>query len=417
MGRDSKPSTELPTGVEVHGDSLRIAFTYKGVRCRETLSGLAVNRANIRFASSKRATILHEIATGTFDYRAHFPDSKRAAIFCGTLDKNRTVAAAVEVWLANKEKTTAHATFVNYRSKANTHILPKWGRYQVTALTRTEIDTWRNVDLHHLSNKTINEVMIVLRGILRDADLDGVIDRNPADQLDNLKVHRDPPDPFTRAEIDQILACDTIRVQELTMMGFAFWTGLRLSELIAVAWEDFDLTHWTLKVQRANVMGRYKTPKTAGSVRVIELLEPAREYLRRQMAFTRALPSQLFEVLAADNKTKLTQPLRLVWLNSQTGKPHANDMVVRDRFWKAHLGKAKVRYRGPNHARHTYASQLLTAGAPKEWIATQMGHTSTKMIEERYGKWIREDAPGMAGLVSGLLGFTPLVPQKNQALA
>ena len=25
------------------------------------------------------------------------------------------------------------------------------------------------------------------------------------------------------------------------MMGFAFWSGLRISELIALAWEDIDL--------------------------------------------------------------------------------------------------------------------------------------------------------------------------------
>lgn len=63
------------------------------------------------------------------------------------------------------------------------------------------------------------------------------------------------------------------------------------------------------------------------------------------------------------------------------------------RFFEIHCKLANVRYRGPNQARHTYASQLLTKGAPKEWIAGQMGHTTTKMIDDHYGKWIVDDAP------------------------
>ncbi len=64
------------------------------------------------------------------------------------------------------------------------------------------------------------------------------------------------------------------------------------------------------------------------------------------------------------------------------------------------MKKAKVRYRGPNHCRHTFASQMLTLAISKEWIATQLGHTGTKMIEQHYGKWIKEDAPPMARIIS-----------------
>ena len=74
-----------------------------------------------------------------------------------------------------------------------------------------------------------------------------------------------------------------------------------------------------------------------------------------------------------------------------------------------------MRYRGPNNARHTFISQLLTAGIPKEWIIRQVGHTSTRMIDEHYGKWISEDAAGMAAFVSEKLGVSEsLVPKWSQ---
>jgi len=39
---------------------------------------------------------------------------------------------------------------------------------------------------------------------------------------------------------------------------------------------------------------------------------------------------------------------------------------------------------------------LLTAGIAKEWIIRQVGHTSTRMFDEHYGKWIFDDVTGMA---------------------
>jgi len=79
-----------------------------------------------------------------------------------------------------------------------------------------------------------------------------------------------------------------------------------------------------------------------------------------------------------------------------------------------HLKKAKVKYRGPSQARHTFESQLLTSNAPKEWIALRMGHTSTAMIDKRYGKWLKEERPSMADFVSDLLGFFQ-VEEKEKA--
>jgi len=67
---------------------------------------------------------------------------------------------------------------------------------------------------------------------------------------------------------------------------------------------------------------------------------------------------------------------------------------------------SKVRYRGPNHARHTFASQLLSTGMiSKDWIALQMNHSCTKMLDDHYAKWIPEDALPMADMVNKIMGF------------
>ena len=64
-----------------------------------------------------------------------------------------------------------------------------------------------------------------------------------------------------------------------------------------------------------------------------------------------------------------------------------------------------MRYRPAGQARHTFASQLLTAGINERWIATQMGHTSLKMIEKHYGRWMEQEAPDMSQRVEKALGL------------
>lgn len=238
----------------------------------------------------------------------------------------------------------------------------------------------------------------------------------PTDNLENLPLgDGEEPDPFTRTEIDKILQFPTKRIQEINMMGFGFWTGLRISELIALAWEDVDLTEGIVRINRAKVKGRFKQNKTKRSNREIELIQPARAWLEAQQPYTEHLPYLPIKLTSRDHRKSITDHVRLVFMNTNTGQPHNSDNTVRDRFWRAHLKRAQVRYRGPNHIRHTFISQLLTAGIPKEWIVRQVGHTSTKMIDEHYGKWIREDAPGMADYVSRALGFSkkhaPTMPQ------
>ena len=408
----------FPSGVEIHGRWLRIVFPYRGMRCREPIKGLAITKANINFAKNKRAAILHEIGIDRFDYANHFPDSPKCKLFDNNPHKHRSVDEALNMWLEIKRGRTAHSTYVNYKSKANSHVRPRWGNYELKNITRSDLNSWIATELNTLSNKTINDIMTVVRGIYKDAKADRILSDAPTDNLDNLPLgDRDDPDPFTRAEIDKILRFPTKRTQEIYMMGFGFWTGLRISELIALAWEDINFSEGTIRVRRANVKGRFKQTKTKRSNREVELIQPALEWLEEQRSYTEHLPHQPIELTSKDHKKKFTEHVRLVFLNSNTGQPHNSDNTVRDRFWRAHLKHAQIRYRGPNHIRHTFISQLLTAGIPKEWIVRQVGHTSTKMIDEHYGKWIREDAPGMANYVSRQLGFSvnnaPGAPQKG----
>ena len=74
-------------GINPRGNSIQIDFYYLGKRCRETLK-LEPTKANLTFAQRFKASILHEIAIGTFTYSKHFPNSKNVRL--GSKSTNKT---------------------------------------------------------------------------------------------------------------------------------------------------------------------------------------------------------------------------------------------------------------------------------------------------------------------------------------
>ena len=49
---------------------------------------------------------------------------------------------------------------------------------------------------------------------------------------------------------------------------------------------------------------------------------------------------------------------------------------------------------------------MLSSGlATPEWIADQLGHTSTAMIFKHYAKFIRQDGPDVVGMLNKSLGL------------
>lgn len=400
----------LPRGVEIHGNQIRISFMFAGKRCREPVSGVAkINKASIAYAENKRQVILTEIKEGRFDYAVHFPTSKNASLFSGWggPEMGRTVAEGVTDWLAVQEKRRAASTFRGYKSKAK-NVKDKWPHRRIADITKSEIELFQAELLDKgLSPKTVNDIFTVVRGVWAAAFADGVTRNNPLDRIPNAERDEvdDFADPFTLKELERIQAVKTMRQQDINMIMFASWCGLSVSELIALSWDDVDTVDWVIHVRRARVDGKFKVPKERARIRRVELIEPAKYWLKRQQASTFLLPPVIIEVKQRDNVTVKEDTLRLVFRNGQSNLPW-NDGSLR-RWFKGHLARAKVRHRGPNQCRHTFASQMLSNYVSMEWVARQLGHTDTTMVKKHYGRWIHDDSPNMAAQVSRMLGYNP----------
>lgn len=362
--------------------SISIDFYYRGARCRERIK-LPPTSANLKYATRLKMRIEDEIARGTFEYVAHFPNSKRALAFSKIPGSAITIKSALEHWLADVRGQIEHTTFRDYQLAIERTWEPWCGNRRLTELSRPDLKAW--VAIQTCGLKRIRNLLLPMRGMFSAALDDGLISLNPFVGWTPRKV--EPPkefddiDPFTQLEVTAILNACEGHIRNL--FQFAFWTGLRTSELIALRWEDIDLVNRTLSVRRAKVRKQVKAPKTKAGRRTIQLLEPA------------------FDALQAQRQYSLLQGAE-VFLNPRTGEAWLHDGQIRKTAWQPTLKRAEVRYRYPYQTRHTFASTLLSAGENPVWVASMMGHKDWAMIVRTYGRWIPSIAPGAGQKVASL---------------
>jgi integrase len=377
----------LPRGVTIrrhkHAETIQVQFVWNGKTCRETIA-LAPTRANLTHAGNLVAEVRGAIARGKFNYAEYFPKSKRAR--AAPKDAPLTIATALWQFITDTETAVARsqyspATLDGYIKAVRHHLVPAFGSKALPELLPSDIVKW--VKSLTLTAKSVRNTLIPLRAVLADALNDGLIAFNPLDRvnLDRLlsKTAIDSTyevDPFTPAEVAAILGA--AQNQARNFIQFAFATGMRTSELIALEWADVDWDGRRVHVQRAVVEKTVKDTKTRAGRRWVELDNPAYIALEKQRAWSLLQGKRIF-----------TLP--------RTNTPIAHDQQIRKRIWLPAIKTAKVRYRNPYQTRHTFASTHLSIGANPWWLAQQMGHKDLEMILKRYGKWIPEAARAAGG--------------------
>jgi len=379
MGRAR--SEKLARGVRIRTyasgkRAIEIQFQFRGVTCKEILASLNPDKkGDQRYAINLKAEIENAIERQTFRYTDYFPNSKRARLF-GHAVSTVTVQELLEEWLKDVERTHPHSTYRCYRKSCNAHLIPEFGKLRARDLTPQHIREWiRN---RKGTLKSIRNDLTPLRAVLDRALNDDIIDRNPLDKIKVSKlVSRDQArtdyevDPFTEEEINAILkAALEYDPRIRNLLQFAFYSGLRTSELFGLMWGDVDWRKMVVRVQRAVVERKVKETKTKSSIRDVILLPAAVNALKDQKQYSFVGGEFIF-------------------VRPRDRGPFV-DYEHLERPWKHILKRAKVRYRNPYQTRHTYASHLLSGGENPLFVAQQMGHKTTEMIMRHYGRWVEQ---------------------------
>ncbi|MGB3684773.1 MAG: site-specific integrase [Ornithinimicrobium sp.] len=283
-------------------------------------------------------------------------------------------------WVARLEMSGLKpATVSNYGWVLGRYVFPEIGGVQVVSLTPQHVrDLLRATSERGVSTRTVQLTRAVLRSMLADAEREELVHRNVAALVKGPRVERQEVVPWTGDQTLRFLASvREHRLGPLFSVGVAL--GLRKGELLALRWEDVDLTGSTLRVQRTvqrlgSGVGLVEgAPKTARSRRTIPL--PAacviglREHRQSQDAERTEAGDAWQEhgLVFASTRGTVIEPRNLNRLL---------DQLV------SQAGVPRIRF---HDLRHTCASMLLAQNVSPRVVMELLGHTQMSMTTDLYG--------------------------------
>lgn len=270
-----------------------------------------------------------------------------------------------EQWAKIKAKKVKSSTLKDYRGAMNYYVLPRFGNVPIADIGYLDVEEF--VCGLNCSNKRINNVLVPMRSLLKFALKAGLIDKNPMDLVENLKVGKPDIYPLSMEEVKRFLECVLPLYRNFFVV--AFFAGMRFGEMAALKWKNVDFRLGVIKVRETRVRGEEGRPKTKGSVRDIEMLPPVIDALRDQRKFTMGKSEYVF--LNHNNRPLLPGS-------------------VNYHVWKPTLKKAGLKPRSLYQTRHTFATLMLDGREHPGRVQRMMGHESLKMILERYYSYIKD---------------------------
>lgn len=319
---------------------------------------------------------------GNFVYEDFFPNSAKAQSF-KALENGESSAARggqfprfsewVSTWYAENKIRWREATRESNLGTAEKHLIPRFGDLPIKAITKSEVLRFRS-DLAELpgkragtklSAKTINHTIGVLSMIMDEAADRYDVD-NPCKTIKRLRQKRQDIHPFTLDEVQLIL--DTVRDDYKDYFSVRFFTGMRTGEIHGLRWKHVDFSMRQILIRETFSKGRFEYTKTDGSQREIDMNSLVFDLLK-----------QRFDAI---------KPKRgdLVFPNA-AGEP-LDTQNVTNRVWYPLLRYLDLEPRRPYQCRHTAATLWLASGESPEWIARQLGHTTTDMLFKTYSRYV-----------------------------
>ena len=270
----------------------------------------------------------------------------------------------VVIYMDDMKNRLREHTLINKRYVIEDKLLPYFGDRRVNEITVADVRTWQN---HLLQQgyaptylRTIhNHLSTIFNYAVRYYNLQ----ENPCTKAGCIgKNHAEEMKIWTKEEFQRFSDC--LIDKRLSWLSFQilFWTGIRIGELLALTFDDVDLTARTITInksyQRLHGEDVITPPKTPKSNRVISispfLAEDIRDYIQSLYVYEK--DDRLLPVTKNFLENEMRRGVKL-------------------------SGVKKIRI---HDTRHSHASLLIELGfSPKE-IAERLGHENVETTLNTY---------------------------------
>ena len=277
---------------------------------------------------------------------------------------NKTFEEIVVLWQADKKQYVKRSTYSAYSLLVNNHLIPAFeGVYDVT---EDMVQSFVFTKLEQgLSQKSIRDILIVLKMILRFGVKQGYLEHHEID----VKF----PTERERQEVEVLSRNNQKHIMEYVQSHFTFMNlgiyiclcaGLRIGEVCALVWDDIDLDNGVINVsktiQRIYVIeGGEKhteviidTPKSKNSIREIPI---PRDLLKMIKPFKKVVNGR-FYVLT--NSAQPTEP--------RTYRNYYKRLMTQ-------LDMPKLKFHG---LRHSFATRCIESKCDYKTVSVLLGHSN-----------------------------------------
>nr|WP_260440135.1 site-specific integrase [Cohnella lubricantis] len=302
---------------------------------------------------------------------------------------DETVEKYFDSWLeVYKKPNVKPITYTLQERNARLNIIPRWGKYRLKDLSRTEYQKWINELREHYSEGTVRRIHSIFNSAINDAIHEfQILRENP---IKRIKVPKqvDKSETVKCFTVDQLnkflqalLVPQKNAKYQHSRQYHAFFTliartGLRIGEALALRWDDLDGNMLTINktlVYPLNSQPYISTPKTKTSGRTIKLDEHTVKVLKKHKLNQKEVILR-YENYQASKTGLMFHQHDGRWLRTN---------VVRE-YFKEVCKREGLPVLSPHALRHTHAVHLLEAGANIKYVSERLGHTSVKITADTY---------------------------------
>lgn len=298
-----------------------------------------------------------------------------------------TVDGWYNTWINEyKAYTVKKGTIIIYENAYNGYIKKKMGRKKLKDIRPEHIQKLYNELAVSLSRSTILNVSQVLQGMYKQAVINGIVTRNPAEKAKIPKTKEQSEKIILSVAEQKTFLSIAKKYNCYNMIKLALFTGMRSGELRALLWEDLDFDKSIIKINRTlkYTPGNgyfFDTPKTKTSRRDIPMLDDVKGLLKEQkkqqaerkmLLGQRWRPVDKMESLVFD--THFGRPIQSTTFNKN----------IKDICEEAKKTTNNFPVISPHSLRHTFATRSIENGIPIKVLQTILGHATYGMTADLY---------------------------------
>lgn len=279
-------------------------------------------------------------------------------------------------WVEWYRPTVKPSTFRTVSTIYNARILPPLGEHYMDKITPAQVQKLLDPDRVLWSQKLLS----CLRRLFRYAKKLGYIKEDPCEMVNaprksqNITIKKIKY--LTPEQVRQLMQnianydqAPPITARDLAFYSVLVYGGLRIGEACALTWDDLDGNALSIHRTTARKKGGIylsETPKTAASVRTIELDPTTVKKLRQWHKYQKELFNQPPQFIF----TRFERP---------TYAPPQSWVYPLKVKYSDHLPPIT-----PHALRHTHASMLFASGATMKDVQVRLGHSDITTTMNTY---------------------------------